>query len=156
MNLHDRERWSRALTTAGWLLTCSYVLLLIAQIRRTIQVTASSFPDGVWGQRAETLAFVALPQNLVMLVPAAAAAVLAAWLLTTEDRLPLPWTRRLVRVVAGLGYVVILLAVMGLVDDFAQAPDAISGAFNLMNRIGSILVGAAIVRLCIESERSFL
>jgi hypothetical protein len=152
VNLHDRERWSRALTTAGWLLTGSYLLLLVAQIRRTMQVRESSFPDGVWGQRAETIAFIALPQNLVMLVPAAAAAILAAWLLTTEDRLPLPWTRRLVRVVAGLGYVVILLAAVGIIDEFAQAPDAIGGAFNLMNRIGGILVSAAVIRVCVEVD----
>lgn len=156
MNLHDRERWSRALTTAGWLLAASYMLLLVAQIRRTMQVRDSPFEDGVWGQRAETISFVALPQNLVFLVPAGAAAVLAAWLMTTEDRLPLPWTRRLVRVVAGLGYVVILLAVVGIVDMFAQSPDAVGGAFNLMNRIGGILMCAAIIRICVESERTFL
>ena len=156
MSLHDRERWSRALTTAGWLITASYLLLLVEQIRRAMRITDSRFEDGVWGQRAETVSFMALPQNLVILVPAAAAAVAAVWLMTTEDRLPAAWTRRLVRVVAGLGYVVIALAVIGIIDVFAQSPDVIAGNFSLVTRLGGILMAAAMIRVCVESERTFI
>ena len=153
MNLADRARWARALTTAGWLLTGSYLLYLIGQIRRAMAVGEASFEDGLWGQRAEQISFATFPQNLVILVPAAAAGVFAAWLLSTDDRLPPVWTRNLVRVVAGLSHVVILLAAVGIIDVFLQTPDLVGGTIALLNRIGGILMALAMIRVCLESER---
>ncbi len=154
MNAIDRERWSRALGTCGWLLAGAYLLFLIGLIRRASAVSNSSFSDGVWGQRAETVSFAALPQNLVILVPAAAAGVIATNLAVGIGLDPSRWTRQLVRVVAGMCYVVIGLATLGIVDVFAQSPDWLGGTEAVLNRVGGILMASAMIRVCLESERS--
>ncbi len=71
----EREHWSRLLTKVGWLFTLAELAIAAAIVNRARAVTTSSFEDGVWGQRAEILSFLSLPQNVVVLVPAAAAAV---------------------------------------------------------------------------------
>jgi hypothetical protein len=145
--------WAVALTTAGWLVLAAYLLLLIAQIRRAFAVTVASFEDGVWGQRIELVSFVTLPQNLVILVPAAAAGVGAVMLLreTPEE---IPWARQLVRITAGLCYVLVALAVLGVVDVLMQTPDSIGGTSAILTRVGGILMAIAMIRVCLEAERS--
>jgi hypothetical protein len=152
----DRRRWATALTTAGWLVLASYLLFLIGQIRRAMAVTVGSFEDGVWGQRIELVSFVTLPQNLVILVPAAAAGVLA----TVLAREPLDdvgssvnWSIQLVRIVAGVCYVVVGLATLGIVDVLAQTPDSVGGTAAILNRLGGILMAVAMIRVCLEAER---
>ena len=154
MNAIDRERWARAIVTAGWLVTGSYVLFLIGQIRRALAVSQASFEDGVWGQRVEQISFVALPQNLVILVPAAVAAIGATWLMLGAGLDQVPWTRQLVRVVAGVSLVTMVLAVLGILDVFAQSPDWVGGSIAVLNRLGGILMAWAMIRVCLESERS--
>lgn len=154
MNAIDRERWARAVVTAGWLVTGSYLLFLIGQIRRALAVSQASFEDGVWGQRVEQISFVALPQNLVILVPAAVAAVGATWLMLGAGLDQVPWTRQLVRVVAGVSLVTMVLAVLGILDVFAQSPDWVGGSIAVLNRVGGILMAWAMIRVCLESERS--
>ena len=154
MSEFQRERWAGALTTAGWLVFSTYVLLVVVQFRRAIAIRDSSFEDGVWGQRVETISFVTLPQNLVILVPAAAAAIAATMLMHGLDRPPPPWSGQLVRAVAGTSYVVIGLAVLGILDVFAQTPDWVGGSGALLSRVGGILMAAAMIRVCLESERA--
>ena len=151
----DRQRWAVALTTAGWLVLAAYLLLLIAQIRRAFAITVGSFEDGVWGQRIETVSFVTLPQNLVILVPAAAAGVAAVLLLRdTPAELHGSWARQLVRVVAGLSYVVVALAGLGIVDVLMQTPDSVGGTSAILTRVGGILIAIAMIRVCLEAERA--
>ena len=151
---HDRQRWAVALTTAGWLVLAAYLLLLIAQVRRAFAVTVSSFEDGVWGQRIELVSFVALPQNLVILVPAAAAGVAAVTLLRdTPEALQGSWARQLVRVVAGLCYVIVALAVLGILDVLMQTPDSVGGTSAILTRVGGILMAIGMIRVCLEAER---
>lgn len=159
MNLidHDRLRWARAVTTAGWLTLAAYLLFVVGQIRRAIAVEVGSFEDGVWGQRIELVSFVTLPQNLVILVPAAAAGVGAMWIERDPHDLleqPASWAPQLVRMVAGMCYVVILLAVLGVIDVLAQTPDSVGGTAAILNRIGGILMAIAMIRICLEAERS--
>jgi hypothetical protein len=154
VNAIDRERWARAIVTAGWLVTGSYLLFLIGQIRRALAVSQASFEDGVWGQRVEQISFVALPQNLVILVPAAVAGAGATWLMLGAGLDQVPWTRQLVRVVAGVSLVTVVLAVLGILDVFAQSPDWVGGSIAVLNRVGGILMAWAMIRVCLESERS--
>ena len=148
-------RWAMALTTAGWLVLAAYLLLLIAQIRRAFAITVASFEDGVWGQRIEAVSFVTLPQNLVILVPAAAAGVGAVILLCdTPEELHGSWARQLVRVVAGLCYVVVALAVLGIIDVLMQTPDSVGGTSAILTRVGGILMAIGMIRVCLEAERA--
>jgi hypothetical protein len=151
----DRVRWAAALTTAGWLVLSAYLLFLIGQIRRAIAVRVGSFEDGVWGQRIELVSFVTLPQNIVILVPAAAAGAGVMVLLRDQpDELQRSWARQLVRIVAGLGYVAVGLAVLGIIDVLWQTPDSVGGTSAVLNRVGGILIAIALVRVCSEAERS--
>jgi len=155
MSEADQRRWALALTTAGWLVLAAYLLLLIAQIRRAFAVTVASFEDGVWGQRIELVSFVTLPQNLVILVPAAAAGVGAVMLLhDAPHEMRGSWARQLVRITAGLCYVVVALAVLGIVDVLMQTPDSIGGTSAILTRVGGILMAIAMIRVCLEAERS--
>ena len=154
MSDHDRVRWARALTTTGWLFTLAYLGFVTATFRRAFAIKSSSFEDGVWGQRAEIMSFVSTHQNVIMLVPAAAAGV-AATLLARDlvDRTDM-WLAQLVRVVAGLSYVIIVIAVIGIVDVFLRSPDGVGDFGALLGRIGGILMAVAMIRVCLEAERS--
>ena len=155
MGDRDRIRWAGALTTAGWLVLSAYLLLLVSQIRRALAVRVASFEDGVWGQRIELVSFVTLPSNVVILVPAAGAGVLAMVLLRDlPDAGRRSWAPQLVRIVAGLCYVVIALAVLGVLDVFAQTPDSVGGTAAILNRLGGILIAIAMIRVCLEAERA--
>jgi hypothetical protein len=151
----DRVRWAGALTTAGWLVFAAFVMVLIGQIRRAFAVEIGSFEDGVWGQRIELVSSVTLPRNIVILVPAAAAGVVAMALLRElGDELRRSWSRQLVRIVAGLCYVVVALGGLGIIDVLAQTPDSVGGTAALLERIGGIMIAIAIIRVCLEAERS--
>lgn len=154
MNVHDRVRWGRALTTAAWLFVVAYLAFVTSTVRRVTRVREGSFEDGAWGQRVEILSFVSLPQNLIVLVPAAAAGVAATLLVgSIVDRREI-WLAQLVRVVAGLGYVVIAIAVLGIVGVFFRSPDSVGDVDAVLNRVGGILISIALIRVCVEAERS--
>jgi hypothetical protein len=154
MSEDQREHWSRLLAKVGWLFAVAEVAIAAAIVNRARAVTTSSFEDGVWGQRAEILSFLSLPQNVVVLVPAAAAAA-AATLIGRGTLAALePLLERLLRLVAGLALAVIALGVVGIIDVLARAGDSISDFSDIVTRLGGILMGAAVARLCLESERS--
>jgi len=145
--------WARALATAGWLVLMAYLAFLIGLIRRASAISSSSFEDGVWGQRFEVVAFASLPQNLVILLPAAAAAAGASVLASGRADQSSMWITQLVRTVAGVAYVVALLGILGIVDEFWQTPDSIGGTGSMLSRIGGLLMVAAVIRVCLEAER---
>jgi hypothetical protein len=119
-----------------------------------LAVRVGSFEDGVWGQRIEQISFVTQPQNIVVLMPAAAFGVAATLLvLPLAPVLRSAATRQLVRIVAGVCYVAVALAVLGIIDVFAQTPDSIGGTAAILNRLGGILMAIAMIGLCLEAER---
>lgn len=154
MNEHDRLRWARVLTTAGWLFVLAYFAFLTSQVRRAFALQRASFDDGLWGQRIEIISFATIPQNLVILVPAAAAAV-AGTLLAREvvDRGDI-WLAQLVRVVAGLSYMVIVVAVLGIVAVFWRDPDGVTDVATILGRVGGIAAALGMLRVCLEAERT--
>lgn len=154
MNEADRLRWARALWVGGWLCLVSYVGIIVYLVRRAAAIGEASFEDGLWWQRVEQVSFAALPQNLIVLVPAAAAAVTGTVLVrTVVDRLVLSLAQ-LTRVIAGVAFVVIALAGLGIVGIFVRQSDGIADVQAFMLRLGGILMSIAIVRLCFEAERS--
>jgi hypothetical protein len=154
MNDHDHARWARALTTAGWLFVVAYLAFVTAMFRRASALKSGSFDDGVWGQRIEIMSFVSTHQNVIMLAPAAAACVGATMLAAdVVDRTDL-WLAQLVRVVAGLSYVIIIVAVVGIIGVFFRSPDSVGDLGALLGRTGGILMAVAMIRVCLEAERS--
>ena len=77
MSDDEAIRWARATGLAGWLFLLAYLGVVTGQVRRAASLSSASFDDGLWWQRVETISFAAIPQNLIVLVPAAAAAVAA-------------------------------------------------------------------------------
>jgi len=154
MTDHERLRWVRALTTAGWLFVVAYLAFVTATFRRATSISSGSFDDGVWGQRIEIFSFVSTHQNVIMLTPAAAACV-AATLLGGDvvDRTEL-FLLQLVRVVAGLSYVIIGIAAIGIVGIFFRSPDSIGDLGDLLARFGGAVMSIAMIRICLEAERS--
>ena len=149
MSGHDR--WTRALTTAGWLFTAAYLALVVATFRRAFAIRQSSFDDGVWGQRVEVMSVVSTHDSVIILVPAAAAAVAAA--LLSPGRVAV-WSAQLVRVVAGLCYVIIAIAAVGGVGLFVRSPDSVGDLAALLGRAGGALMALAMIRVCLEAERA--
>jgi hypothetical protein len=147
-------RWARALATSGWLVLIAYLAFLVGLIRRASAITTSSFEDGVWGQRFEVVAFAALPQNLVILLAAAAAAATASGLVHGRGDPGSLWISQLSRAVGGTCYVVAVIALLGIIDEFWQTPDAIGGTGSMLNRIGGLLMIAAMIRISVEAERT--
>jgi hypothetical protein len=152
MEAPDRETWSRALMTGGWLLFVGYIAELAVQFDRARQITTSSFGDGVWGQRIEIVSFAMLPQQLIVLVPAAAAAIGAAMLAKGTVMAVEPWLDRLVVAVAGAAVLAIGLGLVGIIASVAGSDDA--GDFgNVVRRVGGITMAIAIVRVSLMADR---
>jgi hypothetical protein len=143
----DRARWTRALTTAGWSFVIAWLLMLVAQVRRAALVQSSPFADGVWGQRIEWISFVALPQNLIVLVPGVACAV-ATVLIGAPATSRSIWSAHLHRVAAGSSLVAIVIAVLGMLDLLVQSPDADGSIAALLTRLAGLLMGTAMLAVC--------
>lgn len=149
----ERHHWARALTTAGWLSLLSYLAVLAVQLNRARQTTQSRFDDGVWGVRIEQVSFASLPQNLVVLVPAAAAAVAATMVARGTVAELEVWLERLLRAVAGAAVVAITLAALGVAAAVFRQTSSVSDFSYLINRLGGIALGAAVIRVCLAAER---
>lgn len=152
VNEHDRIRWAHALVFAGSMSVLAYVTDLVIQIRRAAALRDPSFEDGVWGQRIELVSFATLPQNQVILIPAVAAAVSGALLvrsLVAPVVVQLGW---LIRVIAGLSFVIVVLAVIGIVAVFFRQYDSVGDTSAILGRLGGIAMAAATIRLCFEAD----
>ena len=150
----EREHWARAMTTAGWLVLIGYLGIVVLQIDRARRTTEAAFDDGVWGQRIEQVSFVAIPQNIVILLGAAIVAVGAVIVgrgtLADADM----WLDRLVRVVAGTAFVAMLLAAVRMLDVIVRDPDTGGDLPDIVSRASGIAIGIAVVRLCLAAERT--
>ena len=152
MNEQDRIRWARALVFAGSMSVLAYVSYLVVQIRRATAIRSASFEDGVWGQRIEQISFATLPQNLVILMPAVAAAVAGALLVRSLVAPVVVHVGRLIRVIAGLSFVVAGIAVVGIVAVFFRNYDSVGDTAAVLGRIGGVAMAAATIRLCLEAD----
>ena len=154
MRDEERIRWARALAFAGWMFVTAYLGYIAWQVRRALAITEGSFEDGLWWQRIEQISFLSLPQNVMVLVAAAASAVVGTVLVRGVVDSAVLSLAQLVRVVAGLGYVVILIAGLGIVGNFFRNPDTVGDLAAFVLRIGGIAMSVAVIRLCLEAERS--
>lgn len=132
----------------------AYLGYITWQVRRALAITEGSFEDGLWWQRIEQISFLSLPQNVMVLVAAAAAAVVGTVLVRGVVDSAILSLAQLVRVVAGLGYVVILIAGLGIVGIFFRNPDTVGDLAAFVLRLGGIAMSVAVIRLCLEAERS--
>ncbi len=153
MTEHERLRWAKALVFTGWMFVLAFVGILVIQVRRAAAVSDSRFEDGVWGQRAELVSFATLPQNAVVVVPALIAGLVAAWLVRPLVEPVVVHAQWLLRIIAGLAYVILALAVLGILAVFFQGNfDSVGDVGAILGRLGGVAVGLAIVRLCTEAE----
>jgi hypothetical protein len=154
MSDDERVRWARTLAASGWLFVLAYVGFITWQVRRAFLITEGSFEDGLWWQRIEQISFLSLPENVMVLVPAAGAAAVGTLLVRgIVDHSVLSLTQ-LVRIVAGLGYVVILIAALGIIGIFFRNADSVGDLAAFILRLGGIAMAIAIIRICLETERS--
>lgn len=154
MDDDERVRWARTLTSAGWLFVLSYLGFITWQIRLAFATSEASFEDGLWWQRVEQISFLALPQNLMVLVPAAAAAAVGTLLVRgIVDRSVLALAQ-LVRIVAGLSYVVIAIAALGIIGIFFRTPDGVGDLAAFVLRLGGIAMSVGMIKICLETVRS--
>ena len=130
----------------------AYVSYLVIQIRRAAAIVNGSFEDGVWGQRIEQISFATLPQNLVILAPAVAAAVAGALLVRSLVAPVVVHLGRLIRVIAGLSFVIVAIALIGIVAVFFRSYDSIGDTAAVLGRMGGIAMAAATIRLCLEAD----
>lgn len=150
----ERMRWARALTTVGWLFVLAYAGLIMWQVRRAFLFSEGSFEDGLWWQRVEQISSLTQPQNVMVIVPAAAAAALGTLLVRDRVDHAVLALAQLVRIVAGLAAVVILLAVLGIVGILFRNADSVGDLAAFVLRLGGIAMAFAILRVCAEAERS--
>jgi hypothetical protein len=115
-------------------------------------VSQASFEDGIWGQRIEQVSFATLPQNVVILVPGVIAVVAAAWLVRPLVDPVVVHVSRLIRTIAGFAFLVIVLALLGIAAVFLRSFDPAGDVTAVLLRLGGVLVGVAIVRVCTEAE----
>lgn len=147
-------RWATTLTAAGWMFAFAYLALVTAQLRQAFAIEASSFDDGLWGARVERVSFVALPQNVLLLVAAAAAGAVATLLCRDlADRTHM-WLAQLVRAVAGICYVVVAIAALRILVLLTHHPDAVGDFGAILSQLAGILTALAASRICLETERS--
>ncbi len=130
----------------------AYLGYLITQIRRAAAVSTGSFEDGIWGQRVELISFASLPQNVVILAPAVAAAIAGSLLVRSLVDPVVVQLQVLVRIIAGLSLVVIALGIVGIIGVFFRNVDSVGDVGAILGRLGGILLGAGAVRLCAEVE----
>lgn len=152
MNEHDRIRWAKAAVFAGWMFVVAYLAYLVIQIRRAAAIRDASFEDGLWGQRIEQVSFVTLPQNLVILAPAIVAAVAGALLVRSLVAPVVVQIGRLTRVIAGLSFVVVAIALVGIVAVFFRNYDSVGDTAAILGRLGGIAMAAGMIRLCLEVD----
>lgn len=153
MNDRDRIRWARALVMAGWMSVLAHASYLVIQIRRATAVSDAGFEDGIWGQRIEQISFTALPQNLVVLVPAAAAVVAGSVIARSLVDPVVVRLARLVRVVAGFSFVAVAISIVGVIAVFFRNYDSVGDTAAILGRLGGVALAAGMIRLCLEADQ---
>jgi len=152
VNDQDRIRWARSLVVAGWTSALAYATYLVTQVRRATAISEASFEDGLWGQRIEQISFAALPQNLVILAPAAAAAVAGAVAVRSLVDPVVVRLGRLVRVVASLASIAVAISGIGIVAVFFRNYDNVGDTAAILGRLGGAALGVGMLRLCVEAS----
>ncbi|MDW3213590.1 MAG: hypothetical protein R8G01_06325 [Ilumatobacteraceae bacterium] len=150
----ERVRWARTLALAGWLFVLAYVGFIMWQVRLAFRISEGSFEDGLWWQRIEQISFLSLPQNLVVLALAAACAAVGTVLVRSLVDHSVVNLSQLTRIVAGIASVVILIAVLGIVGIFFRNADSVGDLAAFVLRLGGIAMAIAIIRICLEAERT--
>lgn len=154
MSDDERLRWARVLTTTGWLFLIAYLGVVAGLVRRAAATTTGSFEDGLWWQRVETISFASRATNLIVLAPAVAAAVLGTIMARPLVDPAVLRLRQLLRMVAGTCYVVLVIGAVGIVGIFFRNPDSVGDVSVFFGLAGGILMAVAMVKLCLEAERS--
>lgn len=150
----DRARWSSAFTMAGWCALIAYLGLIAIEVRRAAAITTASFEDGIWGQRVETISFVTIPQNIIVLVIAAICVAVAAIISSTihpDDQPPQSARTLLARVIGGLSVISIGLALLGLGGIPFRYVDPLADLGALVGRAAGVALAAASSRLAREA-----
>ena len=150
----DAIRWARAASVAGWMFLLAYLGVVTGLVRRAASTKTGSFEDGLWWQRVETISFAAMPQNLVVLAPAVAAAAVGTVVSRRVIDPSVILLHQLVRVAAGTCYVVIVIGAFGIAGVFFRNPDNVNDVTALLGRLGGILMSVGMIRLCLEAERT--
>ncbi len=138
------------LTTAGGLAFVGWLAFVLRQVSLVRRVSESQLA-GLWEQRLEVLSFIVLAPNMVVLVPAAAAAATATWMSGPTQELRLAVLLRLIQWSAVatilIGALSIVSALFGDLDDAGRLED-------VTLRIGGMLIAAAIIVVCRGAERT--
>ncbi len=138
------------LTTAGGLAFVGWLAFVLRQVSLVRRVRESQLA-GLWEQRLEVLSFIVLAPNMVVLVPAAAAAATATWMSGPTQELRLAVLLRLIQWSAAamivIGALSIVSALFGDLDDAGRLED-------VTLRIGGMLIAAAIIVVCRGAERT--
>lgn len=150
----ERVRWARTLALAGWLFVLAYVGFIMWQVRLAFRISEGSFEDGLWWQRIEQISFLSLPQNLVVLALAAACAAVGTVLVRSLVDHSVVNLSQLTRIVAGIASVVIVIAMLGIVGIFFRNADSVGDLAAFVLRLGGIAMAVAIIRICLEAERT--
>jgi hypothetical protein len=145
--------WARALVAAGWLLVFAYLAQLTGQIRLAFAISDSAFDDGVFGLRVERIAFMVFPQNVLVLFLAAGAGAGASALVRGLVDHRQMWLAQLVRIAAGVCYVVIAIGFLRIVIILTHRPDGVGDFSATLNQLAGILVAIAAIRISLTAER---
>lgn len=132
----------------------AYLGVVAGIVRRASRIRVASFDDGVWWQRVETISFASLPQNLIVLVPAAVAGVVGTIMVRPVVDQSVIWLRQLVRATAGTCYVVIVIAALGILGLFFRSGDNVGDVEQMLSRLGGAAMAYGMIRLCLEAERT--
>lgn len=132
----------------------AYLGFITWQVRRAFAIREASFEDGLWWQRIEQISFLTIPENLIILVPAAAAGAIGTVLVRDVVDGSVLSLGQLVRIVAGLAYVVIAIAVLGIIGIFFRNSDSVGDLAAFVLRLGGIAMAVAMIRVCLVAERS--
>ena len=146
MTPSDAELWSRRLTLAAWMGLVGYlsvVAYLANRVRRLGNVEAP-FAESIWDQRLEVLSFAVLPQQVIILVVAAALAGVAAEVQRRTGDPTGAWLRTALTSLGAAAAVVVLVAVASIVSILTRDPPEPDRAGDLYLRLGGVaLAGAA-------------
>lgn len=147
----ERSAIVRSLTIAGWFLVGGSIGLIAFQLNRVRSISGGGTAfSTAWEQRIEVLSFVMLPPNMMVLIPAATAAVAATWLAGKDREVWLVTLVRLVATVAGAMFVIGLIAIVNIFQRDAAGQRDIEGVYL---RLGGVSMAVGIVILCWAAER---